>query len=109
MKVFGGFVLVCVLVLVGCQSPQYTSFTPLEARLEAVPGGGALYFVLVNTSGQDLHNCTYSAYIWSDENPNPIYRGRPAKRYTGSRQKWEAGKAVRFRSFDRAIEDPILV
>lgn len=51
--------------LTGCESLQDTSFAPLGAKLEPIPGGGAHYFVAVNTSGQTLHNIHFEVVIWS--------------------------------------------
>src|ERR1035437_10719530 len=41
--------------LTGCESLQDTSFAPLDARLEPIPGGGAQHFVVVNTSRSEEH------------------------------------------------------
>jgi hypothetical protein len=109
MKTLPRLVFAQALLLMGCQTSQYTSFAPLDAKLEPVPNGGARYFVLVNTTGQDLHNFSFSAYLWNDDDWNPIRQQRPVKHYTASGARLEAGKAVRFQSWGMGIEDPILV
>jgi len=54
--------------LTGCESVNNTGtqFSPVAAKMEAVSGGGAQHFVLVNDSGQELHNVRFSAYMWDD-------------------------------------------
>ena len=52
--------------LTGCETLQDTSFTPVDARLEPIPGGGAQGFVVINTSGQTLHHFRFRAYMWDD-------------------------------------------
>ena len=96
-----------VVVLMGCQGPQYTSFAPVNARLEPVPGGGAQYFLLINTSGRELHNVSLSAYLWDEHTESLISRQQPCRRYEGSGSSWPAGKAQRFRPLGMHVEDPI--
>ena len=95
-------------LLAGCLAPEYTSFAPLDARIEPVPSGGARYFIVVNTSGRELHNVSCSAYMWNDCAPNPIRRASPIYKFEGSLLEWEPGSAMRFRPLDMGIETPIV-
>jgi hypothetical protein len=89
-------------LLAGCQTAlEQTSFAPLEARLEPVPDGGAQYFVLVNTSGRELQNFSYSAYIYNENGQNATKRNRPVYEFQGSGAKWGPGLARRF--YDRRM------
>src|SRR2546425_993922 len=94
VKVFSELIFALALVAVGsgCQTFKYTSFTPLDARLEPGLGGGALYFVLVNTSGRPLHNYSFSAYLWNEHDQRARLRKRPVRRYLGSGSELGAGK-----------------
>lgn len=101
--------LVGFVWLTGCQSLQYTSFAPVEARLERVPGGGAQHLVIVNTSGQELHNCRFRAYMWDDRAPTyvagpnacfPKYLPRITYTYTASESRWETNGTMRFSDFN---------
>ena len=103
--------------LTGCESLQDTSFAPLDARLEPIPGGGAQHFVVVNTSGQVLHNFRFRAYMWDDRaitytagNNSPLPKRLPAMTYTsmGSGSEWEPGQVRRFRDRDLNSEIAIL-
>jgi hypothetical protein len=100
-------------VLTGCKSLQDTSFAPLDARLEPIPGGGAQGFVVINTSGQVLHNYRFSAYMWDDraitytaDNNSSLPKRLPAMTYTfmGSGFEWEPGRKQRFRDRDLGSE-----
>ena len=85
-------------LLAGCQTAtQQTSFAPIEPRLESIPGGGAQYFVLVNTSGKDLHNVSFSAYLYNEDEQNPVKRGKWVYEFQGSGATWGLGIAKRFR------------
>ena len=58
------FVLSLALLLgAGCQTLHDTTFAPLQARLDSANAGGAQSMVLVNTSGQALHNVNFRAYM----------------------------------------------
>jgi hypothetical protein len=103
--------------LTGCESLQDTSFAPLDARLEPIPGGGAQHFIVVNTSGQVLHNFRFRAYMWDDRaitytagNNSPFPKRLPAMTYTfmGSGSQWEPGHVQRFRDRDLNSEISIL-
>jgi hypothetical protein len=105
-------------VLTGCKSLQDTSFAPLDARLEPIPGGGAQGFVVINTSGQVLHNYRFSAYMWDDraitytaDNNSSLPKRLPAMTYTfmGSGFEWEPGRKQRFRDRDLGSEIKILL
>src|SRR5438477_1606346 len=91
--------LVLGLALVsGCQTSKYTSFAPFSARLEHVPGGGAERFVLMNTSGLELHNYHYTAYVWTDSHlRHPIDRQMPISSFRDSGSKLVADKPIRFK------------
>jgi len=52
-----------LIVLTGCKSLETTSFAPLDAKLEPADNGGAEYIVVINTSGQTLHNYRFSGQI----------------------------------------------
>jgi hypothetical protein len=103
-------------MLTGCQTFQDTSFAPLDAKLEPIHAGGAQHFILVNISGQALHNFRFRAYMWDDNTityragdfsslPNRL----PAMTYTfdGSGSKWESGQVQRF--VDRNIGGEISI
>jgi hypothetical protein len=103
--------------LTGCESLQDTSFAPLGARLEPIPGGGAQSFVMVNTSGQTLHHFRFRAYMWDDhtitytpDDNSPFPKLLPAMTYTfmGSGSQWEPGQGQRFRDRDLGGEIKIL-
>jgi hypothetical protein len=103
--------------LTGCETLQDTSFAPIDARLEPIPGGGAQYFVMVNTSGQTLHNVRFRAYMWDDRaitytagNNFAFPQRLPAMTYTfmGSGSEWNPGQMQRFRDRDLGSEIKIL-
>ena len=103
--------------LTGCETLQDTSFAPVDARLEPIPGGGAQYFVMVNTNGQTLHNVHFRAYMWDDRaitytagNNSSLPRRLPAMTYTfmGSGFEWDPGRMQRFRDRDLGGEIKIL-
>jgi hypothetical protein len=102
--------------LTGCESLQDTSFAPLDARLEPIPGGGAQYLVMVNTSGQTLHHFRFRAYMWDDHTitytagDNSAFPKRlPAMTYTfmGSSSQWDPGQTQRF--MDRELHGEIKI
>jgi hypothetical protein len=104
--------------LTGCKSLQNTSFAPLDARLEPIPGGGAQGFVVINTSGQVLHNYRFRAYMWDDRaitytagNNSSLPSRLPAMTYTfmGSGFEWDPGRMQRFRDRDLGSEIKILL
>jgi hypothetical protein len=103
--------------LTGCETLQDTSFAPVDARLEPIPGGGAQYFVMVNTSGQTLHHVRFRAYMWDDRaitftagNNSAFPQRLPAMTYTftGSSSEWHPGQVQRFKDRDMDIEGAIL-
>jgi hypothetical protein len=53
----------------GCKSLQDTSFAPLYCELEPIPGGGAQYIVIINTSKQTLHHIRFLGNVWYDHYP----------------------------------------
>ena len=94
----------------GCQTTPYTSFAPLSAKLEHVPGGVAEHFRLVNSSGYELHNFKFTTYLWSDSPlRRPTDRGTPMKSYFAAGSKLAAGGRVRFQGLRNNMEDPILL
>ncbi|HVU08634.1 MAG TPA: hypothetical protein VHG89_08850 [Verrucomicrobiae bacterium] len=94
-----------LVVLTGCESVQDTSFAPLEAKLEAIPGGGAQYFVVVNTSGKTLHDLKFWGNIWyndvtfpeNDLHGMPVHLPVITYSIRGSSPKLEPGQEVRFK------------
>jgi hypothetical protein len=96
----------CCLALTGCQGLKPTAFAPLDARLEPVPGGGARYLVLVNTSDKDLHNCSFSVYAWNERQQNPVAAASPLGSGQGSIRLWQAGEAGRFNERGKGIQFP---
>ena len=92
----------------GCQSFQGTQFAPLDARLGFAGNGGGRSLVLVNSSGQALHNVYFQAYMWCkgqptqnqqptllmsvNEQPEPV----PTQTYTftGSSAKLGPGETI---------------
>src|SRR5260370_1736731 len=99
MKDFRVLPCLWVLALLGCQGPQYTSFAPVTAELLPIPGGGAKYFVMLNTSGRTLHNFNASAYLWDERSESPISRQRPFKRYFGSGPACPSRQIASFRGW----------
>jgi hypothetical protein len=90
----------------GCESLQDTSFAPLDCKLEPISGGGAQYFVLINTSGQTLHHLSLSGDIWYDQaitfignNPGSIPVRLPiiTYKFNGSKLQLEPSKEIRIR------------
>jgi len=105
MKSIRSFISCLVLLLVGCQTSQVTSFAPLDARLEPIPGGGGQYLVLVNTSGRDMRNCSGSIYVWVDRSSYEIRRNPGHSYFSGPLIK--TGQAVRIRGWATTVEAPI--
>src|SRR3954466_7089149 len=98
MRVGLSLTLGLALVAVGCQAPKHSSFSPFSAHLESIPGSAAQYLVLINTSGRDLHNFRYSAYLYSELIPHhPLARNRPFKQLLGSGHTLASGQVMRFR------------
>ena len=105
-------------IMTGCESLKDTSFAPLEARLEPISGGGAQHFVLINTSGQKLHNFRFGAYMWDDHalafTGNDPFSSLPNRlpaityRFMGSGPQWEPGQVQRFKDRDLGGEIKIL-
>jgi hypothetical protein len=103
----------CVTLLTGCHSLQDTKFAPLEARLDPGRSGGVQYLVVINSSGQELHNVRFRGYMWGD---SPLtYTGDPymslpqrvpEETYTfmGSISKWSPGEIMHFK--DRDMDRP---
>jgi len=86
-----------------------TSFAPFSARLEPVPRSGVQYLVLVNSSGRELHNYSFSAYLYSELlRRNPLVRNVPFRQYAGSGATLPSGQVMRFKPIDKDIEDPIV-
>jgi hypothetical protein len=103
--------------LTGCETLRDTSFAPIDARLEPIPGGGAQYFVMVNTNVQTLHNVRFRAYMWDDRaitytagNNSAFPQRLPAMTYTfiGSCSQWDPGQVQRFRYRNLDSEAAIL-
>jgi hypothetical protein len=94
--------------LTGCQSLESTSFAPITARLETIPGGGAQHLVVVNTSGQVLHHYWFRAYMWDDNalvygvghHPDiPRRMSEMTCSFIGSGEQWEPNEVIRFKDF----------
>jgi|HubBroStandDraft_2_1064218.scaffolds.fasta_scaffold374552_1 hypothetical protein len=110
------FISFCVVLLAGCHSLQDTQFAPLEARLELGHSGGAQYLVVINSSGQELHNVHFRGYMWGDSpmtytgDPNTSLPQRvPQETYTfiGSSSRWSPGAVVHFK--DRDMDRPGII
>jgi hypothetical protein len=99
--------LTLILGLAGCQTqtPGSPSLAPFDARLELVPGGGARHFVVINTSGQELHNYSFSAYMWNDKNAMLFHND--THRFIASGATLQPGQALRFHGFARTAEELI--
>jgi hypothetical protein len=105
-------------IFAGCESLQDTSFAPLEAKLESIPNGGAQYFVVVNSSGEALHNLKFWVDIWYNQamtsignDPDTIPTRLPEMTYScrGSVPDLESGQEVRFRrNFGMGAEGSVL-
>lgn len=108
----GGFVLAG---FTGCESIKDTGpqFAPVAAKLETIAGGGAKHLVLVNDSGQGLHNVRFSAYMWDDNhlfytlNHLPQRRSVMTYSFEGSMPLWNPGQGQRFR--DRSLNCEISI
>jgi len=110
MKPLYWIALVFAIGLAGCQTqtPGSASFAPFDARLELVPGGGARHFVVINTSGEELHNYSFSAYMWNDMTARPFRN--ETHRFMASGAVLEPGQALRFhgsRTTEEVIADPV--
>jgi hypothetical protein len=88
----------------GCESIQDTSFVPLDCKLEPIPGESAQYIVLINTSGQTLHDIRFWGDMWYDQamtyNYNdqiPVRRPAIIYSFSGSNGQWDPGQVVRIR------------
>jgi hypothetical protein len=106
MKRVRGAVLIVGLALVGCQATKPTSFAPFEARLELVHGG-ARHFVLVNTSGGELHNYSFTAYMY-DGYAHRLFRQHPAKMFEDSGHTIKADETLRFHGLGETGESIVL-
>ena len=117
------FLSMGIMILSGCETYNGTKFAPLGARLESAGYGGAQSMVLVNSSGQTLHNVRFRAYMWGQNQlvnspqqpyvlasnsslPNRV----PAQTYifSGSAVKMDPGEAIHFRNRDTGGEARIL-
>jgi hypothetical protein len=108
-KFFARAGLLAALGLAGCQSPQTLRLAPLNPELERVPGSGARYLVLVNTSGQDMHHCSFAAFLSDEHDANPLLRLQPYARCAGSKTVWRPGEEARFQCHDSpTMEFPIV-
>jgi hypothetical protein len=99
--------LILTMLLTGCKTPAYTSFAPFDARLESVPNSVAKYLVFVNISEQELHNFSFSAYLWDDHSEDRFRSGRPIQRYMGSGARLMPGQMIRFHPQGLGIEAPL--
>ena len=109
MRIFLYFALAVALAATGCQTSGSSKFTPFSAKLESVQGGGAQYFVIINTSGQELHNFSYTAYLYSELlRRHPAVRNLPIRPDLASGSRLKPGQVMRFRSYDKGIQDPLV-
>jgi hypothetical protein len=92
----------------GCQSGRVRGFTPLETQLDPVPGGGARYLVVVNTSGKELHHCRFAAYLYNGHDPDPLQHLQHFARCAGHRDFWPPGDEARFHMRGTTLEFPIV-
>jgi hypothetical protein len=94
--------LLLLPVLAGCQSTKYTEFKPVNAWLEPAGNGAVRHLVLVNASGQDLHNVTLSAYLWG-RNFGANSMNVPYGTH-GSYANWAAGEESRAHMLGMGVE-----
>jgi hypothetical protein len=94
------------LAVGGCQATKPKSFAPFEARLELIHGG-ARHFVLVNSSGGELHNYSFSAYMY-DDNAHRLFRQHPVGMFVGSGRTLKADETLRFHRSAETGESIIL-
>lgn len=106
----------------GCQTTNDTKFAPLDARLESLNHGGAQSMVLVNSSGQALHNVSFRAYVSLQSqlvnSPQPyllvsasgLPQRIPVQNYTfsGSSDKLDPGEVIHFKDRYTGGESRIL-
>jgi len=104
MKLVQALAFTFLLVATGCQSPSYTSFAPLDARLEPIPTKNSRYLVVINSSGMMLHNLTFSSYLWTDEGRHRQHGERMLGRGMGSLAELPPGQAIRFHEHGKSIE-----
>jgi hypothetical protein len=106
-----------VVLLTGCQTFHDTEFSPIEARLDPTHAGGADYFVLVNSSGQTLHDFRFRAYAWGTSTLTtagdewatlPQRTSQQTYTFQGSGGQWEPGKVLHFRDREFGGEGKIL-
>lgn len=107
-KYFARSLFVAAVALAGCQTPSTQKLAPLRTEVEHVPGGGARYLVLINGSSQDLHHCTFSAFLSDAHDPNPLLRLQPFARCSGTKNLWRSGEETRFECPDSHMEFPII-
>ena len=100
--------LLAALALAGCQSVHSPRLAPLAAEVEEDPGNPARYLVLVNTSTEELHHCSYAAFLANETDPNPLLRLQPFARCAGTRAVWKPGEEARFQRPGSTLEYPIL-
>lgn len=103
-----GLLLVLVLTFTGCRSLEPTAFAPFEARLDPVPGGGAYRFVLVNTSGKELHNLWFTAESWDNHDHWLDLPSNKNYRWWGKHDRLGPGKELRFKDFFMGIEGGVV-
>ena len=108
MRILTALLLALLLVSAGCLTPTYTTFAPLDARLEAVPGGGAQYLVLINTSEYELRNYSFSLYVWREAGSRPLLSERPIVRGMASGRAWLPGQGMRWSGGAGRAESAIL-
>jgi hypothetical protein len=103
------YFLTLVVAAIGCQTSGSSRFAPFSAKLESIRGSPAQYFFVVNTSGQELHNYKYTAYLYSELlRRDPLVRNLPIRKDIASGSRLRPGQVMRFRSFDKAIQDPLV-
>ena len=111
MKKIGIILFSCIGLVLwnGCQSFHGTKFAPLAAKLESPGGDAAQSLVLVNSSGQILHNVQFTAYMWGHGQANTgqpsllvAANGQPEPspvltyRFVGAAAKLDPGQVIRF-------------
>jgi hypothetical protein len=105
--IISSFFLLILITLTSCKTATYTAFKPFDARLEPVPNSIAKYLIFLNSSGRELHDYSFSAYIWNDHGQDQLRRTEPVKRYIGSGVRLMPGESIRFHPVGFGIEDPI--
>src|SRR2546425_9664863 len=108
MKTSLAVITLFLLATLGCATSKTSDFAPFEAQLEPVRGGGAKHLVLINSSGRELHNFRFSAYVFNEHSLYWVRRHQPYRDYLGSGAALPSGKEIHFRLVGLGTEDSLL-